>query len=86
MHIEMVDDGRYSSTRIGIVTFEREKSSPLCLNDVMFVTGLKKNLIFVAFLEDSGYDVIFSKGKAFLRHSYWANEVDRGSSEEPIQN
>ena len=34
----------------------------------MFVLSLKKNLISVAVLEYRGYDVIFSKGKAFLRH------------------
>ena len=32
----------------------------------MHVLGLKKNLISVAMLEDKGYDVVFSKGKAFL--------------------
>ena len=34
----------------------------------MFVPSLKKNLIFVAVLEDHGYDVIFNKVKEFLRH------------------
>lgn len=34
----------------------------------MFVPGLKKNLNSVVVLEDRGYDVIFSKGKSFLRH------------------
>eukprot|EP00253_Pinus_taeda_P006613 PITA_06613 len=34
----------------------------------MFIPGLKKNLIYVAVLEDLGYDVIFIKGKEFLRH------------------
>ena len=34
----------------------------------MFVPGLKKNIISIAFLEDRGYDVIFSKGKKSLRH------------------
>eukprot|EP00253_Pinus_taeda_P012445 PITA_12445 len=29
---------------------------------------LKKNLVSVVMLEDKGYDVVFSKGKAFLRH------------------
>jgi len=33
----------------------------------MYVLGLK-NLVLVAMLEDKGYDVVFSKGKAFLRH------------------
>jgi len=34
----------------------------------MYVPKLKKNLVSVAMLEDRGYDVIFSKGKAFLRN------------------
>lgn len=34
----------------------------------MYVPGLKKNLIVVFVLEDKGYDVVFSKGKYFLRH------------------
>eukprot|EP00253_Pinus_taeda_P020292 PITA_20292 len=46
---------------------QRESGSPLTLRDIMYVPGLK-NLVFVAMLEDRGYDVIFSKGKAFLRH------------------
>ena len=66
MHIEMGDDGRYSATNIGIFTFQRESGSPLRLKDVMFVLGLKKNLVFVVVLEDSGYDVIFKKIKDFL--------------------
>jgi len=34
----------------------------------MYVLGLKKNPVSVVVLEDHGYDVIFSKGKVFLRH------------------
>ena len=33
-----------------------------------YVSGLKKNLVLIAKLEDKGYDVVFSKGKVFLRH------------------
>ena len=68
MHIELGDDGKYIATGIGNVTFEREKAYPLRLKYVMFVLRLKKNLIFVVLLEDGCYDVIFSKGKDFLRH------------------
>ena len=67
MHIEMGDDGRYSATGIDTISFERESSKPFVLKEVMHVPGLKKNLISVAMLEDKGYDVVFSKGKAFLR-------------------
>ena len=66
MHIEMGDDGRYSATEIGTITFERDLGKPFMLKDVMHVLGLKKNLVSVAILEDRGYDVVFSEGKAFL--------------------
>ena len=68
INIELGDDGRYSATGIGTVTFHRESGSDFRLKDVMYVPGLKKNLISVAVLEDRGYDVVFSQGKAFLRH------------------
>eukprot|EP00253_Pinus_taeda_P035089 PITA_35089 len=68
MHIEMGDDGRYSATGIGTITFQMELGSPLTLRDFMCVPGLKKNLVSVSMLENRGYDVIFSKGKEFLCH------------------
>eukprot|EP00253_Pinus_taeda_P027232 PITA_27232 len=67
VHIEMGDDGRYSATGISTISFERESGKPFVLKEVMHVPGLKKNLISVAMLEDKGYDVVFSEGKAFLR-------------------
>ena len=50
------------------ITLQKELGSPLNLKDVMFVLGLKKNLISVVVLEDCGYDVIFNKRKLILRH------------------
>eukprot|EP00253_Pinus_taeda_P003971 PITA_03971 len=68
MCIEMGDDERYSVSRVGMVAFQREHEAPITLTDVKYVPGLKKNLVSVAMLEEKGYDVVFSKGKAFLRH------------------
>ena len=68
MCIEMGDDGKYSVLGVGTVAFQREHGAPLTLIDVKYVPRLKKNLVSVAMLEDKGYDVLFSKGKAFLRH------------------
>eukprot|EP00253_Pinus_taeda_P025393 PITA_25393 len=67
VHIKMGDDGRYSATGIGTISFEMESGKPFVLKEVMHLPGLKKNLILVAMLEDKGYDVVFSEGKAFLR-------------------
>ena len=68
MHIEMGDDERYSVSRVGMVSFQREHGAPITLTDVKYVSGLKKNMVLVATLEDKGYNVVFSKGKVFLRH------------------
>ena len=68
MHIEMGDDGRYSVSGGGTVAFHGEHGAPLTLTDVMYVPGLKKSLVSVTMLDDKCYDVVFSKGKAFLRH------------------
>jgi hypothetical protein len=66
MHIEMGDDGKYSATSIGTLTFQRESGKPFQLKNVMHVPGLKKNLVLVTMLEDRGYDVVFSSGIAYL--------------------
>jgi len=68
MHIEMGDDGKYHVSCEGTVVFQREHGAPLTLTDVKYVPSLKKNLVFVTMLEDKGYDVVFSKGKTFMRH------------------
>ena len=68
IHIEIGDDGRYSVTGIGTITFERESGKPFPLKDVMHVPGLKKNLVLDTMLEDKGYDVVLIDGKAFLQH------------------
>ena len=55
-------------TPTGTITFQRDSGKPFQLKDVMHVSGLKKNLVSIAMLEDRGYDVVFSDGKYFLRH------------------
>ena len=48
--------------------FQREHGAPPTLTYVKYVAGLKKNFVSIAMLEDKGYDVVFSKGKVFMRH------------------
>jgi len=68
MHIEMGDDRRYSVLGVGTVSFQREHGAPLTLTDVTYVPGLKMDLVSVAMLEEKGYDIVFNKEKAFIRH------------------
>ena len=68
MHIAMGNDEKYSVSGVGTVIFQREHGARLTLTDVKYVPGLKRNLVSIVMLEDRGYDVVFSKGKVFLRH------------------
>ena len=67
MHVELGDDGRYSATGIGTITFQRASGQLFHLKYVVHVPGLNKNLISVAMLEDRGYDLVFSEGIFFLQ-------------------
>ena len=46
----------------GTITIQRETMSPMILRDVLFVPGLKKNLILVSMIEDKGLGVSFLNG------------------------
>ena len=66
--IAMGNDEKYSVSGVGTVVFQRKHGACITLTDVNYVRGLKKNLVSIVMLEDNGYDVVFSKGKVFLRH------------------
>jgi len=66
--IAMGNDEKYSVSGVGTVVFQREHGAHITLIDVKYVPRLRKNLVLIAMLEDKGYDVVFSKGKVFLRH------------------
>ena len=68
MRREMGDNGKYRVLGEGTIMFQREHGAPLTMTSVKYVPCLKKNLLFVAMLEDKGYDVVTNKGKALLRH------------------
>ena len=63
MNIEMGDDRSYSATGLGTITFQSEHGAPLTLRDVMYVPGLKKNLVSIFAMEDKGFKVAFVDGK-----------------------
>jgi len=67
-HIELGYDGICMTKGVGTMSFKREFGSLLHLNNVMYLPRLKKNLVSITILEDIGYDVVFNKGKAYLKH------------------
>ena len=50
----------------GTVSFQRESLPPMLLRDVLYVFGLKNNLISVSTIEERGYEVLFCDGQVLL--------------------
>jgi hypothetical protein len=77
--IEVGDDKCYKIEGVGSISFRLEFGARLHVDEVLYVPGLKKNLLSVATLEDKGYWVIFKDMNELL----WANGSHL-STTEPI--
>ena len=62
MEIVLGDDLDVKSVGHGTITFQRESMSHIVLRDVLYVPGLKKNLVSVSMIEDRGLVVSFLDG------------------------
>ena len=51
---------------IGTVSFRRENLPPISFTDVLFIPGMKKNLILVSTLQDRGFEVSFRGTKVLI--------------------
>jgi hypothetical protein len=68
LHVVLSDNSRYIVKGVETFTFQLDSGIPLQLSEVLYVSGMKMNLIFVSALEDKGYKVTFSKGKFLAWH------------------
>jgi hypothetical protein len=66
MEIALGDDSLVRVAGIGIVTFQRDIMPPISFRDVLYVPGLKKNLISVSTLQDRGLEVSFRGTEVFI--------------------
>ena len=62
MEVVLGDDSAVRVVGRGTITFQRESMSPMILRGVLYVPGLKKNLISVSMIEDRGLRVSFLDG------------------------
>ena len=62
--IEVVlgDDIIVRAVGVGTLTFDKEPKPPLKVSDVLYVPGMRKNLISISTLEDKGYEILFNRG------------------------
>eukprot|EP00253_Pinus_taeda_P035784 PITA_35784 len=56
--IEVGDNGKYRVKGTATVRFKRESGNPLYLRDVLYVLGLKKNLVFISALKVRGMSIL----------------------------
>lgn len=64
--VELGDNGTYAINGIGSTSFQLESGTMPHVGEILYVPGLKKNLLSVGVLEDKGYTVAFSKGKDLM--------------------
>ena len=54
LEVVLGDDTVVRAVGRGIVRFDRESMEPMLLRDVLYMLGLKKNLVLVSMIEDRG--------------------------------
>jgi hypothetical protein len=60
------DDREVKVAGCGTVSFRRESLPPMTLTEVLYVPGLKKNLVSVSTIEEKGYEILFRDGHVLL--------------------
>jgi hypothetical protein len=64
--VEFGDDGTYEIKGYGAASFQLQLSNIFHIDEILYVPGLKKNLISVAMLKSKGYSIAFIRGKALM--------------------
>jgi hypothetical protein len=59
MSVELGDDATYPMRGVGSISFQMPSSDVLELRDVLFVPGLKKNLLSVSYMANVQWRVVF---------------------------
>jgi hypothetical protein len=65
--VELGDEKCYKIEGVGSISFRLEYEARLHVDEVLYVPGIRKNLLSVATLENKGYWVIFKNRKALMR-------------------
>jgi hypothetical protein len=68
LHVVLGDNARYDVKGTGTTSLQLDTSIPLHLSDVLFVPGMRRNLVSISALEDKSYKVAFSDGKVLAWH------------------
>ena len=66
LDIELDDNAKYSAEGLGTIAFRRGLDHMLEMKDVLYIAGLKKNLLSISQMEDEGMTVTFVGGRVLI--------------------
>ncbi len=66
MEVVLGDDLVVRAVGEGTISFQSESQPPLLNIEVLYVPGLKKNLISISRFEDRGYEMLFKGGQVLM--------------------
>jgi hypothetical protein len=67
LQVELGDDAKYSIARVGTIPFHLKLGNFLDFDDVLFVPGLKKNLLSILDMEDNGFAIEFKNQQVLIK-------------------
>jgi hypothetical protein len=68
LNVVLGDDAKYNVRVFGTSTFQLDSNMQLKLEEVLYVPGMKRNLVSISDLEDKGYRITFSEGRVLAWH------------------
>jgi hypothetical protein len=68
LHVVLGDNARYNVKGVGTSTFQLDSDMHHQLSEVLYVPGMKRNLVSIYALKDKGYNVTFFEGRVLSWH------------------
>jgi hypothetical protein len=68
MHVVFDENATYTVKGVGTSSFQLDYEISIQLSEVLYVPGMKRNLVSISTLEDKGYKVTFSEVKFLAWH------------------
>jgi hypothetical protein len=66
LQVELGDDSTHATNGVAEASYQLDLGNPISIKYVLFVQGLKKNLLSISSLEDRGLRVAFVDGQVLL--------------------
>jgi hypothetical protein len=64
--VKLSDNYQYPIKGVGETSYKVDSEKPLKIKDVLYVPGLKKNLLSISTLEEKGFRVVFIDGEVLM--------------------